>query len=52
MIGDREHDVIGAKENGLDSCGVLFGYGSQEELKKAGATYITPTVSDLEKLLI
>lgn len=50
MIGDREHDVFGAKENGLDSCGVLFGYGSLEELKKAGATYITPTVYDLEKL--
>ena len=40
MIGDRKHDVIGAKENGLDSLGVLFGYGSYEELKKAGATFI------------
>lgn len=31
MIGDREHDVIGARKNGLASIGVLFGYGSREE---------------------
>ena len=43
MIGDRKHDVIGAKENGLDSIGVLFGYGDYEELKAAGATYIAET---------
>ena len=40
MIGDRAHDVIGAKENGLDSIGVLFGYGSYTELKNAGATFL------------
>lgn len=40
MIGDREHDIIGANENELDSIGVLFGYGSLEELQRAGATYI------------
>lgn len=33
MIGDREHDIIGAKENGMDSIGVLFGYGTYDELK-------------------
>ena len=43
MIGDRKHDIIGAKENGLDSIGVLFGYGDYEELKAAGATYIAET---------
>ena len=43
MIGDRKHDIIGAKENGLDSIGVLFGYGNYEELKTAGATYIVET---------
>lgn len=47
MIGDREHDVIGAKQNGLDSLGVLFGYGSREELEQAGATYIAPAVKDI-----
>ena len=47
MIGDREHDVLGAKENGLDSIGVLYGYGSREELNEAGATYIAETVEDI-----
>lgn len=51
MIGDREHDIIGAKENGLDSIGVLFGYGSREELTEAGATYIAETVEDICKYL-
>lgn len=40
MIGDRKHDIIGAIENGLDSLGVLYGYGSFEELKNAGASYL------------
>lgn len=47
MIGDRHHDIDGAKENGLASCGVLFGYGSEEELKNAGADYI---ISDINQL--
>ena len=40
MIGDRNYDVIGAKANGIKSCGVLFGFGSKEELEKAGADFI------------
>ena len=40
MIGDREHDILGAKEVGLKSMGVLYGYGSNEELKAAGADII------------
>lgn len=40
MVGDREHDVLGAKQVGLDSIGVLYGYGDYKELKNAGATYI------------
>ena len=52
MIGDREHDIIGAKEIGIDSIGVLYGYGDYEELSKAGATYIVRDVAELnEKLL-
>lgn len=47
MIGDREHDIIGAKENGLDSIGVLFGYGSLDELQKAGASYIAEKPMDI-----
>jgi phosphoglycolate phosphatase len=52
MIGDRKFDVIGAKRCGIDSIGVLYGYGSLEELQEAGATYIAEKVSDIEKLLI
>ena len=51
MVGDREHDVLGARENGLDSIGILFGYGSREELETAGATYIAETVSDILKYI-
>lgn len=51
MIGDREHDIIGAKKCGLDSIGVLFGYGSREELEGCGAGQIVDTVQMLEDLL-
>ena len=37
MIGDRAHDVVGAKVNGVVSVGVLWGYGSRQELAVAGA---------------
>ena len=51
MIGDREHDIIGAKENGLKSIGVLYGYGSEKELKSCGADYIVSTPEDILKLI-
>lgn len=47
MIGDRKHDIIGARETGLDSIGVLYGYGTYDELKNAGATYIANTTADI-----
>ncbi len=37
MVGDREHDIFGAKEVGVSSLGVLYGYGSEKELKEAEA---------------
>ncbi len=40
MIGDREHDVLGGKEMGIESIGVLYGYGDREELEQAGADHI------------
>lgn len=52
MIGDREHDIIGANKNGVDSIGVLFGYGSREELEAAGAVYIAETVENIEEILL
>lgn len=51
MVGDREHDIIGAKENGIQSVGVLFGYGSRRELEEAGADRIAETVKDLTDIL-
>ena len=50
MIGDREHDIIGAKKNGIKSCGVLYGYGSRQELEAAGADYIVDNVRNLLEL--
>ena len=51
MVGDREHDVQGAKENGLEVIGVLYGYGSREELAEAGSDYLVESPKDLGKLL-
>ena len=52
MIGDREHDVLGAREQGLRCIGVLYGYGSREELLAAGAWQLAAQVEDLGKLLL
>lgn len=52
MIGDRKHDVFGAKENGISCIGVLYGYGSREELKEAGATLFAHTPEELTGLLL
>lgn len=51
MIGDRAEDVIGAQTVGVDSIGVEYGYGTFDELKNAGATYIVKTVGELKDLL-
>ncbi|HCL03628.1 MAG TPA: phosphoglycolate phosphatase [Lachnoclostridium phytofermentans] len=47
MIGDRKYDILGAKEVGIDSIGVLNGYGDQEELIAAGADAIVTSVCEL-----
>lgn len=51
MIGDRKHDVIGAKECNIPCVGVLYGYGSMEELIEAGADYIVGNVLEIGDLL-
>ena len=51
MIGDREHDIIGAKENNLKSIGVLYGYGDENELRTAGADYIVSSPANILKLV-
>jgi phosphoglycolate phosphatase len=47
MIGDRRHDIVGAKNNGMTAIGVLYGYGSRQELTDAGADHVCPTPEDV-----
>ena len=51
MVGDTKFDIIGANKFGMDSAGVLFGYGTKEELEKENATYICKDTVELEKIL-
>jgi phosphoglycolate phosphatase len=43
MIGDREHDIVGAKAHGVRAIGVTWGYGSRAELEAAGADRVVDT---------
>ncbi|WP_233183182.1 HAD family hydrolase [Paenibacillus sonchi] len=52
MIGDREHDIIGARACGVASVGVLIGYGSEEELQSAGADYIARNVKEVGDIIL
>jgi phosphoglycolate phosphatase len=52
MIGDRSHDMIGARNNNMTAVGVLYGYGSKDELVAAGAQRISPTSEELTAILI
>ena len=56
MVGDRKHDVIAAKKNGVKSLAVTWGYGSREELVEAGADYLcekpASVVSQIQGLVI
>lgn len=51
MVGDRHHDIDGARANGLRSVGVLFGYGEREELLAAGADHIAQNIKELQNIL-
>ncbi len=51
MVGDREHDVIGARKNGIDCIGVSYGYGKDGELEESGALKIAHTPNELLKIL-
>ena len=52
MIGDREHDIVGAKKCAMESIGVLYGYGDYAELSGAGATYIAESVEKLSEVIL
>jgi len=43
MVGDRSHDMVGAKNNGMKGIGVLYGYGTRDELLDAGAHHVCAT---------
>lgn len=51
MIGDRSHDMIGAKQNGLGAIGVLYGFGSAQELVDTGAIDLAQSPNDLLRLI-
>ena len=50
MIGDREHDIIGAQGNAIDSIAVTYGYGSLLELQCANPTHLAHAVEDIGAL--
>jgi len=52
MVGDRKHDIIGAKKVGITGIGVLYGYGDYTELSEAKADYIVKDVDELSELLL
>ncbi|MDR2706227.1 MAG: HAD hydrolase-like protein [Planctomycetaceae bacterium] len=52
MVGDRKYDIIGAKNNGINSIGVLYGYGTQKELEEIKPTYLCNNIDELLKLLL
>ncbi|EJR40130.1 Phosphoglycolate phosphatase [Bacillus mycoides] len=52
MIGDRKHDIIGANHNGIASIGVLYGYGSENELIEVSATHIAKDIEELHHFCI
>jgi len=52
MVGDREHDIIGARGNRVDAIGVLYGYGTADEIRAARPTHVAATVERLGDLLL
>ena len=51
MVGDRRHDMEGARQRGLQGIGVLYGYGSREELTAAGAAWLAHTPTDVLRIV-
>lgn len=52
MVGDREHDVLGARECGMDCVGVLYGYGDRQEMDGCRPAWTADSVDDLKDLLL
>jgi phosphoglycolate phosphatase len=51
MIGDRKYDIIGANKNRIDSIGVLYGYGSKEEVENVFPKYLCNSIEDILKII-
>ena len=52
MVGDRRYDIIGAHAVGMRGLGVLWGYGSREELETAGADQLVKSTADLARTVL
>jgi phosphoglycolate phosphatase len=52
MVGDRRHDISGAHAVGMRGLGVLWGYGSREELESAGADQLVESTVDLARTIL
>jgi phosphoglycolate phosphatase len=52
MVGDRSHDVVGAKANAVCAVGVMWGYGSRDELEMAGAEVICQSPNEVVRILV
>ena len=50
MVGDRKFDTLGAKELGIDSIGVTYGYGSRQELEESHSTIIIDNCQQLNDI--
>ena len=51
MVGDRRHDILGAKACGLKAIGVTYGYAAPGELEQAGADYIVTTPQEIAQVV-
>ncbi len=52
MVGDREHDVLAALDNRIDSIAVLHGFGTHDELRTAGPTHIVDSLAQIGPLVL
>ena len=52
MVGDRSYDVAGAARHGMPTVGVAYGFGTREELEKAGASAVVASVDELRSVLM
>lgn len=52
IIGDRKHDILGAKKVGIDSMGILYGFGDRKEFEDVGATYVANSPEEILEFLI